>query len=159
MGSPNPDHLLEIYKLYARLADNVGQRREGAHRLFASLNVALMLSTAAIAQLGLEVPSLEMKLGLCLFGMILSFLYWYVIDSYRRLESDRHRVLDKLEKMLPFELFIGEHDPRALDLRSNVHRKLNEAGAAIPIFFGGLYLLILVIVVLQQLFDRLTATP
>ena len=39
-----------------------------------------------------------------------------VIDSYRRLESDRHRVLD-LEKMLPF-LFIGEHDPRALDLRS-----------------------------------------
>ena len=132
MGSPNPDHILEIYRLYTRLADNVGQRREGAHRLFASLNVALMLSTAATARFGLEVPSLlpslQMTLGLCLFGMMLSVLYWYVIDSYRRLESDRHRVLDKLEEMLPFELFIGEHDPRALGLRSNVHRKLNEAG-------------------------------
>ena len=68
MGSPNPDHLLEIYKLYARLADNVGQRREGAHRLFASLNVALMLSTAAIVAMatsaGCQPPGGRITLGL-----------------------------------------------------------------------------------------------
>ena len=49
MSESEQDRLLEIYKLHAGLADRVSQRREGANRLYVSLNVGLVIFLAAPA--------------------------------------------------------------------------------------------------------------
>lgn len=62
------DHLLEIYKLQAELADRVSQRREGANRLQVSLLSGFLVFLAALLWFGSgEIPT---SIFLLLLGLL-----------------------------------------------------------------------------------------
>ncbi len=136
------DQLLEIYKLHAELADRVSQRREGANRLYVSLNVGLVVFLAALLRFGFGDAPERLVLGtIGGFGALLSVSWFIVIHSYRQLNKEKFRVLHKLEKQLPYQFFTLEWDPQSEGKKSNRYWKLTHVEVTLPTIFCGMFLL------------------
>lgn len=134
------DQLLEIYKLHAELADRVSQRREGANRLFVSLQVGLVVFLAALIRFGIEdIPQQLVFSVVGVVGTLLSASWFVVLRSYRQLNSEKFRVLHDLEKKLPYQFFTQEWDPQAQGEKSNPYLKLTHVELALPVTFFCLF--------------------
>ena len=66
---------------------------------------------------------------------------WVVgIRSYKQLNREKFRVLHDLERLLPFQFFIKEWDPKdGVGAKSNRYWKLTNVETLVPIAFGLLY--------------------
>lgn len=143
MAGTERNERLEIYKLHAELADRVSQRREGANRLYVSLLVGLVVFLAAVLRFGTSNVSDQLVLGtIGLFGVLLSVSWLGVLHSYRRLNSEKFRVLHELEKDLAFPFFTREWDPGSEGAKSNRYWRLTKVEAILPVVFGLLFLAI-----------------
>ena len=141
--SSEQDRLLEIYKLHAELADGVSRRREGANRLYVSLHVGLVVFLAALLRFGSGDTPEGLVLGIiALFGALLSVSWIVVIQSYKQLNHKKFRVLHDLEKLLPFQFFVSEWDPKSEGKKSNRYWKLTYVEKSLPFLFIILYLLV-----------------
>ena len=135
MSESEPDRLLEIYKLHADLADRVSQRREGANRLYVSLNVGLVIFLAALLRFGSgDVPKQLVLGAVGGFGALLSVSWFVVIGSYRQLNARKYCVLQELEKRLPHQFFSLE------DKKSSRYWKLTYVEVTLPLIFFALFL-------------------
>ena len=141
MARNKQTRLLEIYKLHSILADQVSNRREGANRLYVSLLVGLLSVLAIIIKFGpAVVADWEIFIIVGLFGTLLSFSWWSVIQSYQRLNREKFRVLHDLEKKLPFRFFKQEWDPGNVGGRSNDYIQLTRVESLLPMLFGLFFL-------------------
>ena len=132
---------LEIYKLHAELADRVSQRREGANRLYVSLQVGLVVFLAALLRFGFG--DLSERLVLCtigILGALLSISWIFVIRSYGQLNDEKFRVLRNLEEKLPFQFFTPEWDPLSEGKKSNRYLKLTYVEVSLPVIYLLLFL-------------------
>ena len=144
MVHPEQDRLLEIYKLHAELVDRVSQRREGANRLFVSLQVGLAVFLAALLRFGFGDTPENLVLGLIgALGILLSFSWFVVIRSYRQLNKEKFRVLHDLEKQLPYQFFTLEWDPETRGEKSNRYWKLTNVEVTLPVMFFALWLVVI----------------
>ena len=135
------DRLLEIYKLHAELADRVSQRREGANRLYVSLQVGLVVFLAALLRFGFGDAPQGLVLGAVGgVGALLSVSWFVVIRSYRQLNTQKFRVLHDLEKKLPYQFFTLEWGPQSKGRKSNRYWKLTHVEVALPAIFFGMFL-------------------
>ena len=101
--------LLEIYKLHAKLADNVSQRREGANRFYVTLLTGVLMLSATFLRFGAETIPLGILLGVS--GILMVFLsgsWCVVIHSYRQLNSGKFKTLHELEEKLAYSFFRRE---------------------------------------------------
>ena len=133
--------LLEIYKLHADLADRVSQRREGANRLYVTLQVGMLVFVGALLRFGFGDAPEQLVLGVIGgLGVLLSISWLAVIRSYKQLNSEKFRVLHELEKQLPFQFFTLEWDPKAVGKKSNRYWKLTHVEVSVPFSFLVLFL-------------------
>ncbi len=141
MSADNQDRLLDIYKLHSELADRVSQRREGANRLYVSLNVALFALLAGLLRFGFgEAPESLILGAIGIMGALLSVSWYLVIRSYRQLNSEKFRVLHELEERLPFQFFKSEWDPQLKGENSNRYLRLTQVEIVLPLIFGALFI-------------------
>ena len=99
---------LEIYKIHARAADMVSQRRDAMHRLFVSVFVVLAASIGALARLSDE-PLSPLVMGLMSgMGVILSVAWLALLKSYRQLNTGKFKAMDELESHLAFPFYRRE---------------------------------------------------
>ena len=139
MADTDREHLLEIYKLHAGLADHVSQRREGANRLYVSLHVGLVVLLAALVRFGVgDVPTALMNAiigAVGLFGVLVSISWLVVLAAYRQLNRMKFAAMDELEEQLPYQFFKKEWE------HSADYRKLTRVEGSLPIIFCALYAL------------------
>jgi hypothetical protein len=92
--------LLEQYKLYVEMADRVSQRRALANTFFLSLNTAVL--TLAGAVWTSNPPGQPWWLLIPLFALLGEcFAWYYVVRSYRLLNSAKFEVVGAMEERLP----------------------------------------------------------
>ncbi len=109
MTGSSKDHLLEIYKLHAELADRVSQRREGANRLHVSLLSGFLVFLAALLRFGSgEIPTSILLLFAGIIGMSISGSWYVVIRSYRQLNRGKFDALYEMEQKLDYPFFKRE---------------------------------------------------
>jgi hypothetical protein len=93
------DHVLEQYKLYVEMADRISARRQTANSFFLSIN------TAIIALIGYINFGSETKASfywlVSLAGMILCFIWYRLVRSYKDLNSAKFKVIHEIEQKLP----------------------------------------------------------
>ena len=141
MNNPEQSELIEIYKLHSELADRVSQRREGANRLYVSLLVGLGVFVVALLRFGVGDASEQLVLGLIgVFGILLSLSWFFVIRSYKQLNTEKFRVLHDLETKLPYPFFTLEWDPELEGAKSNKYWKLTDVERTLPFIFLALFL-------------------
>jgi hypothetical protein len=92
--------VLEQYKLYVEMADRISQRRALANTFFVSLNTGVLTLIAALwdkppgGHVGwLAVPATVL--------MAECFAWYYIVRSYRQLNSAKYEVVGALEERLP----------------------------------------------------------
>jgi len=98
---------LEIYKLYVASADNTSSRRQAANSFFLTLN------TAILAFLGYVKPSFGQEIGrltilATLAGMVLCYIWYRLILSYKGLNSGKFEVIHRIERQLPISPYDAE---------------------------------------------------
>lgn len=93
--------IMEQYKLYVEMTDRISSRRGLANTFFLTLHSAILTLLAALwkeqpdeLSPWLLLPALALTLGLCL-------AWFWLVRSYRQLNSAKFAVIGALERRLP----------------------------------------------------------
>jgi hypothetical protein len=104
-GEKYQDHLLEQYKLYVETSQQVSERRQNANNYLLTLNSSLVtlfvvfLSTFGHHRWNALIPAT---------GLVICFLWYSLVDSYKDLNTAKFAVIHELEAQLPVALFRHE---------------------------------------------------
>ena len=145
MAENDRHELLEIYKLHARLADRVSQRREVTNRVFVSLLTGLLVFLAALLRLGtgdLGANAVMVFLGVA--GVMLSAAWFVVIRSYRQLNTGKFATLHELEQAMPYAFFRREWELLREGRDFRRYWRLTVVETSLPIIFFLLFLAVIV---------------
>ena len=102
-------HVIEIYKLYVEMADNISERRQSANSFFLTLNSAIV---ALVGYVNLSQNSLTGTTSffwlVAISGMLISFLWYRLICSYKDINSGKFKIIHVIEKQLPLRPYDAE---------------------------------------------------
>lgn len=110
-ASKKPEHLnaiLDLYRLYVQMADQISHRRQAANSFFLSIDTAIV---AAIGYLMIEkhaLPFKDLVFFLPIFGGIISYVWYRLVRSYRDLNGGKFKVVHCLEQLLPVRPYDAE---------------------------------------------------
>ena len=132
----NRRELLEIYKLHAGLADRASRRRAGANRLYVSLLTGILLLLAAFLRYETgTVPLWIILTSFAAVGMLLSASWFFVIRSYRQLNSGKFGTLMELEEKLAWPFFKREWEMLGEGRNARRYWKLTVVETFLPLGF------------------------
>jgi hypothetical protein len=104
-GNKYQDHLLEQYKLFVETSQRVTEKRQNANNYLLTLNSSLVtlyvvfLSNYGHHKWNALIPGT---------GLIVCFIWWSLVDSYKDLNTAKFAVIHELENQLPVALFRHE---------------------------------------------------
>ncbi|KKL90219.1 hypothetical protein LCGC14_1906870 [marine sediment metagenome] len=98
-GEHYKPHLLEQYKLYVEMADRISARRQTANSFFLSVNTAIIALVGYINFGSKTKASFYWLVSLA--GMLLCFIWYRLVRSYKDLNSAKFKVVNEIEKELP----------------------------------------------------------
>ena len=136
-GARYRDDLITLYRDYVASADSVSARRTAANSFFVTINTALLGIRGYF-----DVKSDETVIILAVVGILLSLVWYRMIESYRALNGSKFRVIQLMERQLPLaaytaEEYVQDHGPK-------VHQGLSSVEAYVPMLFALLHVAIAV---------------
>lgn len=141
------DHIFEQYKLYVETAERVVERRTLANTYFLTINTLIV---------GIAGFSFDTLLGLAnkwilifplLSVLMLCFVWFRLLRSYRQLSTAKYKVIGEFEKLLPTGPFVAaEWRELGFGKDKKVYWPLTDMETTIPIIFGILYIIGVVII-------------
>lgn len=132
--------VLEQYKLYVEMSDRISQRRGLANTFFLSLNTGILTAAAVLWErpVGWEPVWLVLP-GMGLVGQC--FAWFYLLRSYRLLNSAKYGVIGALEERLPASpYFRAEWHALGEGKDRRRYWPLTHIEKWIPILFAFIYL-------------------
>ncbi|MGB3321227.1 MAG: hypothetical protein WBB05_01305 [Mycolicibacterium fortuitum] len=146
---PDP-RVLDIYKLAVEMADRVSARRAVANAFFLTVNTTLV----AVVGLSTTQPDSTIRFtSVCLAGVAVAVCWWLLLRAYRRLNSAKFAVINKIEdEHLPVKPYVDEWkelmpDDVSTTRRAKLGKAFRELGGVertVPVVFGLLYIALLV---------------
>ena len=130
-----PGQLLELYKLHTELADRVSQRREGANRLYAGLLTGFAAAVGALLSFESNGPENSTLLLGGVVGAALAASWFFVIRSYRQLNSGKFTALRELEDKLEHSFFKREWELLGEGREFRRYWKLTVVEVGLPAIF------------------------
>jgi hypothetical protein len=144
-GEKYQDHLLEQYKLFVETSQHTSDKRQNANNYLLTLNSSLVtlfvafLSAFGHSRWNALIPGT---------GLIICFIWWSLVDSYKDLNTAKFAVIHELENQLPVALFRHEwfvcgHNQKEKDKPlEDRYIPLTHLERWIPVAFAALYLVL-----------------
>ena len=135
----------EQYKILVNSAEKVSDKRMTANNYFLTINTAIISLTGLFLSLNfLSIKQWFVSLigGM---GLLICIIWFFIIMSYKQLNSGKFKLIHKLEKKLPVKLFADEWKILGEGSNSKKYIPLSHIEAGVPIVFGILYLIIMLI--------------
>lgn len=107
-GEKYQDHLVEQYKHYAEMADNVSARRSQANTFYITVLSGLLAVLAFAADKIPGEAQFTAFLAVGLLGIVLCVVWYINLEAYRQLNSGKYKVIQEMEKELPFPSYTRE---------------------------------------------------
>jgi hypothetical protein len=113
-GQNYQQHLLEQYKLYVEMADNISARRAQTNQFYVSVLSALLAVVALVAKIYGAGPSPHPDLvniaflAITILGLVLCLIWYLNLMSYRQLNSGKFKVIHEMEAQLPYKCYDRE---------------------------------------------------
>ena len=104
-GEDYKEHLLEEYKLYVEMADNVSQRRADINQLFITAHTSLLAIVILFSG-----DNILAQFAVSITGIICAISWHSLIVSYRELNTAKFEVIQDIEKQLPYSPYKVEWD-------------------------------------------------
>jgi len=103
--------LIEQYKIYIELADNVSERRLQTSTYFLTVNTAVLTILAGFLGFAKETKaSYSWVIIPAIAGIVLCYAWHRLIKSYRQLNTGKFKIIHLLDTHLPANLFKAEWD-------------------------------------------------
>jgi hypothetical protein len=132
----------ELYKLAVEMADRVSARRAVANTFFLTVNTGLA------ALLGGK----DLRWYVAAAGVAFALTWWWLLQSYRKLNRAKFQVIDDFEQRLPRRIFADEWrylqqtkaprrlwPPRAARAWVNGYHELGAVERVVPLAFAAIY--------------------
>ena len=133
---------LELYRLAVEMADRVSARRALANTFFLTINTGLA------ALLGGK----ELRWYVAAAGIVFAIAWWWLLQSYRKLNRAKFEVINKIENELPLALFADEWQhlesskapprlwpPSAVRAWIRGYHELGTVERVVPVAFAAIY--------------------
>ena len=101
-------HCLEIYKTFVEMADRISQRRQSANSFFLSINTAIVGMVGYVGFGNADNVGQEFYALIGLAGITLCLLWFFIIRSYKSMNTAKFKVIHEIEKLLPIAPYEAE---------------------------------------------------
>ncbi|WP_193559183.1 RipA family octameric membrane protein [Shewanella donghaensis] len=135
------NHLLEQYKIYLSSAENISNRRQSSNTFFVTLNTTL-ISLITYINLG-ATENQNYYWAVSLIGIIISFMWYRIIRSYKDINTAKFKVINEIEKELPISPYKAEWELLGRGNDSKVYLPFTKIEAYIPWAFSLLHFIVL----------------
>jgi len=141
-GENYKEHLFEQYKLYVESVEKTSDRRQQANNYFITINTALISFIGLSFQFKIFENLAWIKSILALVGIIICVVFWYLIRSYKQLNTGKFAVIHKIEKNLPLALYKYEWEILGEGKDNKKYYPFSHVEHFIPWVFGIIYALL-----------------
>lgn len=144
-GTDYRSHFFDQYKLYVESIEKISDRRQAANGFFLTINTALI--TLIGLSFGIEkINHLNyVKALIAVVGLIICVIFWFLIRSYKQLNTGKFTVLHEIEKELPLALYKYEWGVLGEGKNKKLYYPFSHVEQLIPITFGIIYSLLIVV--------------
>lgn len=138
----------EQYKLYLQSIEKISDRRGEANKYFITINTGIIsvfaLLVSPINNKIIQPVSLSLIL---ILGIIISIIFWFLINSYKQLNTGKFKLIHDIEKKLPLKLYSEEWKNLSEGKDKNIYLPFSHVEKIVPIIFGTMYSISLVILI------------
>jgi len=143
-GNGDKQTYFEQYKILVDSAEKVSEKRMSANNYFLTVNTALisltgLLFTSKILSLNLDAVKL-----VSILGLIICIIWFFIVLSYKQLNSGKFAMIHRIEKKLPIHLYADEWAELGKGKDIKKYIPLSHIELAVPFVFFCLYLILLV---------------
>ena len=141
-GESHRDHTLEIYKTYLEMADRVSARREKANAFFLATNTALIALLAKDAFGDATASPRVLEVLVPIAAIVLCYLWYRIIRSYRDLNSAKFKVVHAIERLLPLRPYDAEWESVDRGKNPKLYLPFTHVEMLVPWLFMGFHALL-----------------
>lgn len=145
------DHIIDQYKIYVEMADRISSRRLTANSFFLSLNSILVAFISYVNFVGQKKVELNFNWLIALAGLVLSFMWYRLIRSYRDLNSAKFNVIHQIEKLLPISPYDAEWESVERGKNSELYLPFTHIEVCVPWLFFIIHLFVFVSSLLPEI--------
>ncbi len=146
------EHLLEQYKLYVTMADNISNRRSIANGFFLTATSILIIIMGYVIQS----QYLVYIVPIALIGLIISLFWFFLIEQYKKLNTAKFKVINKIEEKLPVMGFSFEWSLLKKGKERRIYWPLTHIEMLIPLFLSAVYLCLLLVTVFNIIIGNIS---
>lgn len=142
-GDRYVEHLLEQYKIYINAAEKISDRRQKTNEFFLALNTSLVAFLGFIAT---KISQSEISLMLIVStipGIVICYLWFRIIISYKGLNSAKFKVIHTIELRLPLALYDTEWEMLDRGKNKKVYWPFSHIELHVPKIFILIYFALL----------------
>lgn len=149
-GAEYRAHVLEMYKLYIEMADKIGERRQSGNSFFLTLNSAIVALVGYV-----NLSDSPTQGGVPVFwlipvaGMVLCYLWYRLIHSYRDINSGKFKVVHAIEKILPLRPYDAEWAALGRGENPKLYLPFTNTEMVVPWIFFTIHLTIVLISIIE----------
>lgn len=146
-GDKYKGHLFEQYKLYVDSAQKNSDRRQNANNYFITISAAIF-SIIGLTFKGEDIVDVQwIKVILSVVGIAISVIYWFLIRSYRQLNSGKFQVIHEIEKNLPLTIYEYEWKILGEGKDGKKYYPFSHVQQFVPWVLGTIYFFIIIVTV------------
>lgn len=140
-GGKHGDHLFEIYKLFVQTTESVSNRRQSTNSFFLTLNSAIVALGSYLISCGSSLTPIVIPL----VGVLVGYVWYLLIKSYRDLNSAKFKVIHEIEQKLPLAVFDAEWLYLGRGDDSSKYLRFTFIERVIPLIFIAIHALVLIL--------------
>ncbi len=143
-GDKHSEHVLEIYKLYVEMADRISSRRQTANSFFLTINSAIVALVGYVnLSAGYDDVAFPFYALVAVAGMVLSYLWYRLVLSYKQLNSGKFKVIHVIESMLPLRPYDAEWTALGGGKNPKLYKPFTDIETAVPWVFFSIHAIVL----------------
>ena len=144
-GNDYKNHLLELYKIYLASAEKISDRRQSANNFFLTINTILISVLGISFKENFLKDIFYFKILIVVIGISFCIIFWFLIRSYKQLNTGKFKVLHKIESKLPLAIYEYEWEILGEGKNKKLYYPFSDIELLIPWLFGFIYLALLII--------------
>jgi len=139
-GPEYKNHLFEQYKIFIQSVEKISDRRQQANNYFITVNTALISLIGFSFQIKFFDGIPWIKFFLAFIGITICVIFWYLIRSYKQINTGKFAIIHEIEKYLPLALYKYEWEILGEGKDKKKYYPFSHIELWIPWVFGLVYL-------------------
>lgn len=141
-GQAYKDHLLAQYQLYVESMEKISDRRQNANNYFITINTVLISFIGVLFQVKIFETIPWVKSMIAVVGIIICVVFWFLLRSYKQLNTGKFKVIHKIEQRLPISIYDYEWRILGEGKKKKLYFPFSHIEMVIPWVFGIVYVIL-----------------